>query len=104
MITVQPSLPKIWTAPEQVGNSAAKRTLSRVGAIKPPTGQYPVVYDKRVSASLVGTLASAINGAAIARGTSFLKDKMGEKIAADGLNFIDDPVAAAWHGITAFRW
>ena len=79
-------------SPEQVGNSAAKRTLSRVGAIKPPTGQYPVVYDKRVSASLVGTLASAINGAAIARGTSFLKDKMGEKIAADGLNFIDDPL------------
>jgi PmbA protein len=78
--------------PEDVGHSAAKRTLARLGAIKPPTGRFPVVYDKRVSASLVGTMASAINGAAIARGTSFLKDKMGERVAAKGLNFIDDPL------------
>ena len=79
-------------APEDVGNSAAKRTLSRLGPQKPPTGQFPVIYDQRVSGSIVGTLASAINGAAIARGTSFLKDSMGEQVTSAGLTFIDDPL------------
>ena len=79
-------------APEDVGNSAAKRTLSRLGPQKPPTGQFPVIYDQRVSGSIVGTLASAINGAAIARGTSFLKDFMGEQVTSSGLTFIDDPL------------
>jgi len=79
-------------SPEDVGNSAAKRTLSRLGPQKPPTGQFPVIYDQRVSGSIVGTLASAINGAAIARGTSFLKDSMGEQVTSAGLTFIDDPL------------
>ena len=79
-------------APEDVGNSAAKRTLSRLGPQKPPTGQFPVIYDQRVSGSIVGTLASSINGAAIARGTSFLKDSMGEQVTSAGLTFIDDPL------------
>ena len=79
-------------APEDVGNSPAKRTLSRLGPQKPPTGQFPVIYDQRVSGSIVGTLASAINGAAIARGTSFLKDSMGEQVTSAGLTFIDDPL------------
>lgn len=79
-------------APEDVGNSAAKRTLSRLGPQKPPTGQFPVIYDQRVSGSIVGTMASAINGAAIARGTSFLKDSMGEQVTSAGLTFIDDPL------------
>ncbi|MDP6219190.1 MAG: TldD/PmbA family protein [Alphaproteobacteria bacterium] len=79
-------------APEDVGNSAAKRTLSRLGPQKPPTGQFPVIYDQRVSGSIVGTLANAINGAAIARGTSFLKDSMGKQVTSAGLTFIDDPL------------
>ena len=89
-------------SPESIGNSAAQRTLSRLGAQKPPTGHYPVVYDKRVSASLVGTLAGAINGAAIARGTSFLKDMMGEQIAASSLTFIDDPLRPRGMGSRLF--
>lgn len=88
--------------PEDIGNSAAQRTLARLGAKKPPTGAYPVIYDKRVSASLVGTLAGAINGAAIARGTSFLKDKMGEQIAAAGLTFVDDPLRPRGMGSRLF--
>lgn len=87
---------------KSIGDSAAQRTLSRLGAKKPPTGSYPVVYDKRVSASLVGTLAGAINGAAIARGTSFLKDMMGEQIAASGLTFIDDPLRPRGMGSRLF--
>ena len=78
--------------PEQVGASAAERTLSRLGPRKPETGQFPVVYHHRVAGSLVGTMAGAINGAAIARGTSFLKDSMGEQVTSPGLTFIDDPL------------
>ena len=51
----------------------------------------PVVYDPRVARGLVGHLAGAINGAAIARGTSFLKDKLGQRIFARGITIIDDP-------------
>ena len=77
---------------EEVGRSAATRTLARLGARKPQTGQFPVIYDRRVAASLVGTMASAINGANITRGTSFLKDSLGKQVASKGMNFVDNPV------------
>ncbi|MBT6121817.1 MAG: TldD/PmbA family protein [Candidatus Puniceispirillum sp.] len=89
-------------APDAIGHSAAKRTLSRLGASKPKTGQFPVIYDQRVSSSIVSTLAGAINGAAIARGTSFLKDSLGEQIASKGLNFIDDPLRSRGMGSRLF--
>ena len=50
-----------------------------------------MVYDRRVSGGLIGHLAGAINGRAVARGTSFLKDKMGEQIFADGIRILDNP-------------
>ena len=87
---------------EKVGQSAAKRTLERLGASKAITGKFPVIYDRRVAASLVGSVAGAINGASVARGTSFLKDRLGEKIAADGLNFIDDPLRSRGMGSRPF--
>ncbi len=77
---------------DEVGKNAAVRTLARLGARKPITGQFPVIYDRRVAASLVGTMASAINGANITRGTSFLKDSLGKQVASKGLRFIDDPL------------
>ena len=77
---------------EEVGKSAATRTLARLGARKPQTGQFPVIYDRRIAASLVGTMASAINGANITRGTSFLKDSLGKQVTSKGLNFIDNPL------------
>ena len=52
----------------------------------------PVVYDKRVASSLVGHLAGAINGSAIARKTSFLKDKRGERLFRPGIRIVDDPL------------
>ena len=79
-------------APDEVGTSAAERTLARLGPRKPPTGQFPVVYHQRAAGSLVGTLGGAINGASIARGTSFLKDSMGKQVTSAGLTFIDDPL------------
>ncbi|GIR33388.1 MAG: hypothetical protein CM15mP46_3830 [Alphaproteobacteria bacterium] len=89
-------------AANAVGKSAAKRTLERLGASKAKTGKFPVIYDRRVAASLVSTVASAINGAAVARGTSFLKDQLGKKIAADGLHFIDDPLRPRGMGSRPF--
>jgi len=78
--------------PETIGKNAAERTLARLGARKPQTGSFPVIYDKRVSRSLAGHIASAINGSAIARGTSFLKDEMGKAIAASNISIIDNPL------------
>jgi PmbA protein len=77
--------------PEQIGRRAAERALARLNPTRPKTGTLTVVYDPRVSSSLVGHLAGAVNGAGIARGTSFLRDKMGERIFAPGITIRDDP-------------
>ncbi len=78
--------------PEIIGKTAAERTLARLGARKPQTGTFPVIYDRRVSRSIAGHIASAINGSAIARGTSFLKDQLGQKIAAPDISINDNPL------------
>ena len=88
--------------PEVVGRSAATRTLARLGGRKPQTGTFPVIYDKRVSRSLAGHVASAINGAAIARGTSFLKDKMGEQIPNASVRLLDNPLLPRGMGSRLF--
>ena len=79
-------------AATKIGKSAAERTLARLGARKPQTGSFPVIYDKRVSRSIAGHIASGINGAAIARGTSFFKDQLGEAIAASSISILDNPL------------
>jgi len=77
--------------PEDIGASAGNRTVRRLGGRKMPTGKIPVVFDPRVSGGLLGHLAGAINGGAIARGTSFLKDKLGQQVMPKGFTVIDDP-------------
>lgn len=77
--------------PADVGRLAGERAVARLGARKASTAQVPVIYDQRVSASLLGHLLGAINGAAIARGTSFLKDKMGQALFRDGVTVMDEP-------------
>ncbi len=76
---------------EVIGRLAAERTLTRVGSVKPKTGTYPVVYDERVAASLVGHLLSAINGSSIARGSSWARDLLGKQVLPKGLSLIEDP-------------
>ena len=76
---------------EKIGREAAKKTLARIGAIKPITGQYPVIFDPRVSRSIASHFASALNGSSIARRTSFLKDSLNTKIANETITLIDDP-------------
>jgi PmbA protein len=78
--------------PESIGRSAGERATRRLNPRKVQTRKVPVVFEPRVAGSLVGHLSSAINGAAIARGTSFLKDKIGQKIFASGIEIIDDPL------------
>jgi PmbA protein len=78
-------------APEKVGRSAGERTVERLNPRKVETKRVPVVFDRRVAGSLVSHLAGAINGSAIARKTSFLKDKLGERLFAPGISVIDDP-------------
>ena len=77
--------------PAEVGERAGIRATSRLGARKVETVKVPVVYDPRVANSLVGHLASGANGSAVARGTSFLKDSMGERVFAEGIGIVDNP-------------
>ncbi len=78
--------------PATVGRSAGERTVRRLNPKKPKSARLPVVFDPRVSRTLLGHLSSAINGQAIARGTSFLKDKLNAAIFAPGVAVIDDPL------------
>src|SRR5262249_14676622 len=77
--------------PEKVGRSAGERTVERLNPRKVETKRVPVVFDRRVAGSLVSHLASAINGSSVARKTSFLKDKLGERLFAPGITIVDDP-------------
>ncbi len=74
-----------------IGALAAERALARLGAVKPPTGHFPVLYDERVAASLVGHLLSAINGTAIARGASWAAGLMGEAVLPPGISLLENP-------------
>ena len=78
-------------SPEEIGFLAAKRAVSRLEARKPKTGVYPVVFDERISSSLIGHLLSATNGAAVARGTSWLLNSRGSMVLPENLSIIEDP-------------
>jgi PmbA protein len=76
----------------EIGVLAGQRAVRRLNPAKLPTASLPVVFDPRVSASLIGHFIGAITGSSIARGTSFLKDAMGTQIFAPGIHIIDDPL------------
>ncbi|MEQ8666985.1 MAG: TldD/PmbA family protein [Rhodospirillales bacterium] len=78
--------------PATVGRLAGEKAVARLNPQKISSASVPVVYDPRVAGSLLGHLAGAINGSAIARGTSFLKDKMGESVFPAGVVVTDDPL------------
>jgi len=75
-----------------IGRSAGERAVKRLNPRKVPTGRVPVVFDSRIASSLIGHLVAAINGAVVARRTSFLADKLGEQLLGDGICIIDDPL------------
>jgi PmbA protein len=77
--------------PAEVGKSAGERAVKRLGAKKMPTCRCPVVFDPRVARSFISHLLGSISGPSIARGTSFLKDRLGERIFPEAITIIDDP-------------
>jgi PmbA protein len=79
-------------AAARIGRSAGERAVKRLNPRKVSTRHAPVVFDARVAASLIGHLASAINGSALARKTSFLQSRLGQRIFAPGIAIIDDPL------------
>jgi PmbA protein len=78
-------------SPEKVGRTAGERTVERLNPRKVKSKRVPIVFDRRVAGSLIGHLANAINGAAVARKTSFLRDRRGERLFRPGIHVIDDP-------------
>ena len=78
-------------SPSYIGTKAAERTAARFNPRKLESQSVPVIFDRRVSSSLLGHLSGAINGASIARGVSFLKEKLGQQIFKSEVTIVDDP-------------
>ncbi len=89
-------------APEAIGRRAGERTIARLSPKRVKSQTAPVIFDNRISSSLLGHLAGATNGAAIARGVSFLKTKKGERILPAGMTVVDDPFIKRGHGSRPF--
>ncbi len=78
-------------SPEEIGRTAGERAAARQGPRRPRTGKYPVLFDERISSSLIGHLLQASNGSAIARGSSWLLGHDGSQVLPKGLSLIEDP-------------
>lgn len=78
---------------EKIGRSAGERAVNRLNPRKMASCEVPVVFDPRIAGGMVNHLLGAITGPAIARGTSFLKSKLGQQVFAQGIEIIDDPHA-----------
>ena len=74
-----------------IGTLAGERAVARMNPKKPPTGAFPVLFDERVSSSLIGHLLAAVNGGSIVRGSSWLLDGLGEQVLPTGVSLIEDP-------------
>ncbi len=85
-----------------IGRLAGERAVAKYGAIKPPTGTYPVLFGERISSTLIGHLLSAINGNSIIRGSSWLKDALGQQVLPKGIDLFEDPARARVSGSKPF--
>ncbi|MCM8557646.1 TldD/PmbA family protein [Sphingomicrobium sediminis] len=79
-------------SPEEIGRRAGERAAARLGPVSFKPGKMPVIYDPRVATSLINHLCTAVNGAMVARRSSFLKDMMGERVFGSGVTITDDPL------------
>ncbi len=79
-------------SPRKIGQSAGERAVKRLNPRQVKSGAFPVIYDPRQSNSILSTLAGAINGASIARKTSFLRECMQTRICRDEINITCDPL------------
>ena len=87
---------------EQIGRKAGERAVARVGPRKIASTTAPVIFDNRMAGQIVSPALGAISGPSIARGTSFLKDRMGQRVFAEGVSLIDDPFRPRGMGSTPF--
>lgn len=78
-------------AADEIGQKAGERAVERVGARKPPTGRFPVLFDERISSTLIGHLLAAANGLSVARGSSWLLGRVGEQVLPKGLSITENP-------------
>jgi PmbA protein len=76
----------------EIGRRAGERAVARLNPTRPKPGKYPVIFDPRVASTLLGHFAGAITGSAIARKTSFLRDKLGTQVFVAGVTIVDDPL------------
>ncbi|AUH33195.1 TldD/PmbA family protein [Paracoccus tegillarcae] len=87
---------RVWASdlpdPEQIGLLAAQRTLARIGSRKPPTGAFPILYDRRVAPTLIAHLLAAVNGNAVVRGASWLRDALDEPVLPADLTVTENPL------------
>jgi PmbA protein len=86
----------------EIGTLAAHRALARAGSVKPRTGHFPVLFDERVAATLIGHLLSAVNGTSIARGASWLRDALYSQVLPTGLSVTEDPLRPRISGSRPF--
>jgi PmbA protein len=78
--------------PAEIGRTAAERAVRRLHPRKAESAQVPVIYDPRAARSLVAHLGAAVNGSSVARGTTFLKDRLGQAIFPEAITVRDDPL------------
>ena len=87
---------------EEIGRRAGERTVRRLGGRKVDTQVTNVVFEPRVARGLLGTFLSAINGASVARGTTFLRGSMGSQVLPAGVSVTDDPLIPRRSGSRPF--
>ena len=83
---------KNLTSPEDIVEKARRRTLRKLGAVKPPSQEVPVVFSSEMAQSFLGKIASALMGENLFRKQSFLLNKLDESIANAKINLIDNPL------------
>lgn len=77
--------------PEEIGRIAGERTARRLGARKVASAKAPVIFENRLAGRIISPFFSAISGASVARGVSFLKDKLGQRVFAEGFRIHENP-------------
>ena len=94
--------PRALEAPEQVGHTAAQRTVAKLSPRKVATGEYPVLYSPQTARSLAGHIIGALSGGALYRKASFLLDSLGTEVASPHLRLSEQPLLPGRFGSAAF--
>ncbi len=88
--------------PAEIGRVAGERVVRRLNPRQVKSGSVPVIFDRRIAAGMLGALMGAINGASVARKTSFLRDSMGKQVANEAITIFDDPLRVRGLGSRPF--